>query len=81
MKFEDPELPEDKKGQLMGWFQNICNPQFNLIGGLVSTFIDNIDDKELSRKILKVLKKLNEHLPGMVCDQFYNNLKFPSALV
>jgi hypothetical protein len=35
----------------------------------------------MSRKILKVLKKLNEHLPSIVCDQFFNNLKFPQALV
>ena len=68
MKYENPELEDDKKKQLMAWFQNICNPQFNLIGGLVSTFIDNTQDKDLSRKILKVLKKLNEHLPELVCD-------------
>jgi hypothetical protein len=68
MKYEDPELPQDKKDQLMAWFKNICNPEFNLIGGLVATFIDNPADKEMSRKILKVLKKLNEHLPSIVCD-------------
>ena len=81
MKYEDPDLPEDKKQQLMDWFKNICDPQFNLIGGLVATFIDNQADKEMSKKILKVLVKLNEQLPEVVCDQFYNNLKFPKALI
>ena len=47
----------------MEWFKSICNPEFNLIGGLVATFIDNSSDAEMSRKIPKVLKKLNEHLP------------------
>lgn len=65
----------------MEWFKNICDPQFNLIGGLVATFIDNEGDKDMSKKILKVLVKLNEKLPEVVSDQFYNNLKFPQALV
>lgn len=81
MKHEDPDLPQDKKDQLMEWFKNICDPKFNLIGGLVATFIDNQADKDMSKKVLKILVKLNEKLPDVVCDQFYNNLKFPKALI
>ena len=35
----------------------------------------------MSKKVLKILVKLNEKLPDVVCDQFYNNLKFPKALI
>ena len=68
MKHEDPDLPQDKKDQLMEWFKNICDPKFNLIGGLVATFIDNQADKDMSKKVLKILVKLNEKLPDVVCD-------------
>ena len=44
-------------------------------------FIDKLDDKELTHKILKVLRKLNEHLPDIVFDQFFSNIKFPEAIV
>jgi hypothetical protein len=44
-------------------------------------FIDKLDEPGLTYKILKILRKLNELLPGLVKDQFFNNLKFPDALV
>jgi hypothetical protein len=68
MKYEDPNISEAKKAQVMGWFQQICQPEFSLIDGLVTMFIDKLDSPELSMKILKILRKLNEHLPDLVCD-------------
>jgi len=65
----------------MGWFINICNPEFSLIDGLVTMFIDKVDQPLLCTKILKILRKLNEHLPDLVCDQFFNNRKFPETIV
>lgn len=61
--------------------ENICQKQFGLVDGLVANFVDNIDDPAFARKLLKVLKKLNEHLPDLVVPQFLNNQKFPSAIV
>lgn len=36
---------------------------------------------ELSRKILKLLKKLNEHFGDLVGPQFFANLRLPQALI
>jgi len=47
--------------KLEEWFKNICKPEFNLIDGLIAMFIDNYNDAEISRRILKALKKLNEN--------------------
>ena len=38
------------------WVENICQRQFGLIDGLVANFIDNIDDPQFARKLLKVMK-------------------------
>ena len=65
----------------MTWFENICNPEFSLIDGLIQMFIDQVEDPSITLKILKVLRKLNEHLPETVGDQFFSNLKFPEAVV
>ena len=81
MKYEDPTLTEEKKAQVMTWFENICNPEFSLIDGLIQMFIDQVEDPSITLKILKVLRKLNEHLPETVGDQFFSNLKFPEAVV
>jgi hypothetical protein len=61
----------------MAWFRNVCNPEFSLIDGLITMFIDKTDNPELCKKILKVLKKLNEHVPDLVNEQFFNNANFP----
>ena len=42
--------------ELYEWQLQICQPEFGLIDGLVANFEENIDDKEFSRKLLKVLK-------------------------
>jgi len=52
----------------MKWFQTICDPQFCLIDSLVVLFVDNLENADLARKILKVLRKLNEILPEIVGD-------------
>ena len=75
-------MDEEKDNQdLIAWLENICQREFGLIDILVVNFIDNISDPELARKLLKILKKLNEHLPELVVDQFLRNKKFPSAIV
>lgn len=65
----------------MAWFSNICNPQFSMIDGLVVTFIDNIQQTELTSNILKILVKLNEYIPELVFPQFFHNMQFPKALI
>ncbi len=52
-----------------------------MIEGLIATFIERCDDPEISRRILKCLKKLNENFYELVNEQFFNNLKFPKALI
>ena len=81
MKYEDQDLPEEKKEAAMNWFKTICDPNFQLIDGLVSMYIDNVTDAEMTRKIMKILRKLNYYLPDMVGHQFFNNMNFPPALV
>ena len=51
MKYEDEDLPEEKKEAAFNWFRTICDPNFQLIDGLISTFIDNVSDAEMARKI------------------------------
>jgi hypothetical protein len=73
MKYEEPDTTVEMKKQLKTWFQSICNPQFSLVDGLIQMFIDKAGNIELQTKILKVLKKLNEHLPEIVGKQFHSN--------
>jgi hypothetical protein len=58
----------------MAWFTQICNPAFSMIDGLVVTFIDNIQQTDLTATILKILVKLNEYIPDLVFTQFFNNM-------
>lgn len=44
-------------------------------------FIDKVDEPALCLKILKVLRKLNEHLPELVGEQFFSNPSFPGAII
>eukprot|EP00347_Sterkiella_histriomuscorum_P013463 403364617 len=75
-------LDKERENQdLYAWLENICQKQFGLVDGLVANFIDNIEDSIFAKKLLKVLKKLNEHLPELVVSQFMNNQKFPGAIV
>ena len=57
--------------------KSICDPKFALVDALVHMFVDSKDNKPIQTKILKVLKKLNEHLPDMVGPQFFSNKDFP----
>lgn len=45
-----------------------------MIDGLVVTFIDNIQQTDLTATILKILVKLNEYIPDLVFTQFFNNM-------
>jgi hypothetical protein len=56
--------PDNK--QLLEWLENVCQPHFQMVDGLVGTFIVNIDEPVYAKKLLKVLKKLNEYLPTLV---------------
>lgn len=44
-------------------------------------FIDKVDEPILCLKLLKVLRKLNEHLPEVVGEQFFGNPSFPEAVI
>lgn len=47
---------ETENEPLKDWVNNICAPENGVIDGLVSNFIDSVDDKAFARKILKILK-------------------------
>lgn len=81
MKYEDENVDPGKKEQIRAWLSQICAPELALIDGLISLFIDNYKDPKMSHTILKVLKKLNEGFAEQVGEQFFNNLKFPMALI
>jgi hypothetical protein len=49
------EEEEDNKEALLEWVTGVCDPEFGMVEGLVANFIDSIDDKEYSKKILKIL--------------------------
>ena len=63
---EDDPLPEEKVQAMHDWFSNICKSEFSLIDGLVALFVDKYKDAERAGKLLKVLKKLNEHYGNLV---------------
>lgn len=46
---------EENKEALLEWVSGVCDPEFGMVEGLVANFIDFIEDKEFSRKILKIL--------------------------
>jgi hypothetical protein len=81
MKYEDPEISEAKKKEVLKWLKSICDPKFKLIEGLITMFIDKMEDTNLAMKIMKTLRKLNEHYPELVGKSFFKNKKFPDALV
>jgi hypothetical protein len=49
------EEEEDNKEALLEWVTGVCDPEFGMVEGLVANFIDSIEDKEYSKKILKIL--------------------------
>lgn len=71
--------PDNK--QLLAWLEGICQPHFQMVDGLVGTFITNLDEPVYARKLLRVLKKMNEYLPQLVVPQFMQNQRFPDAIV
>lgn len=44
MKFEDPDLSDVKKKEVLKWLKSICEPKFKLIDGLITMFIDKMED-------------------------------------
>ena len=44
---------------LLDWVKNCVKPEFGVIEGLISNFIDYVDEKDYAKQILKILKKLN----------------------
>jgi hypothetical protein len=50
-------LDEERENEeLMDWVKSVCDPQYGVVDGLVSNFIDFLDDKPYVTKILKILK-------------------------
>ena len=72
---------ETDNDELVEWVQGVCLPEYGVVDGLVANFIDNLDDATFTRSILKILKKLNEHVPATVLPQLFSNMYFPGALV
>jgi len=54
---------EAENEELMEWVKQVCDPQYGVVDGLVGNFIDFQEDKNYVTKILKILKKVNEHIP------------------
>jgi hypothetical protein len=48
---------------------------------MVANFIDNLNDPVFTKQILKILKKLNQHVPVTVLPQLFSNMYFPGAIV
>ncbi|TNV79018.1 hypothetical protein FGO68_gene2123 [Halteria grandinella] len=71
--------PDNKA--LIEWLENVCQRHYGLVDGLVANFIVNIDEPAYGKKLLKVLKKLNEYLPTLVTPQFMENQRFPEAII
>jgi hypothetical protein len=72
---------EPENRQLLEWLEQVCQRQYQIIEGLVANFIVNIDEPEMAKRLLRVLKKLNEYLPELVVPQFLDNQRFPEALI
>jgi len=47
---------EPENEGLVEWVQNVCQPEFGVVDGLVANFIDFLDDKTYVTRILKILK-------------------------
>jgi hypothetical protein len=41
---------------LKEWVHRVCDPQYQIVDGLVSSFVSFLDDKPYVTKILKILK-------------------------
>ncbi len=65
----------------MKWIKSICKPEFGLVNSMIHLFIDKMDDTEMVKKTLKILKKLNERVPELCLKQFQKNKKLPSAII
>lgn len=76
------KLDEDPNDEaLREWCMNVCDPETDYVDGFVANFIAYVEDKEFSKKILKLLKKMNEHFSKVVLQQLVANMHFPGALV
>ena len=50
-------LDKEKENEaLKQWCLGVCQPELAVIDGFVANFVNFVDDKEYSRKLLKVLK-------------------------
>lgn len=49
----DTEIENEK---LLEWVKNVCDPLYKVVDGLVSNFIDFLEEKNYVSKILKILK-------------------------
>lgn len=72
---------ETENEALLEWCKNVCRPELNIVDGLVANFVASFSDKPYAKKLLKVLKKMNEHLSGFVLSQLSANKFFPEALI
>ena len=51
---ESQNLSEDVK--IQEWLEQITDPEFQLIDSMINLFLDNIEDKETTTNIFKVLR-------------------------
>jgi len=72
---------ETENEALLEWCKNVCRPEFAVVDGLVANFIASYQEKVYATKLLKVLKKMNEHLAAHVLSQLTANKFFPGALI
>ena len=54
-RLDDDQEDEESKEALLEWIEQACDPELGMVEGLVANFIDFIEDKEFSKKILKIL--------------------------
>ena len=72
---------EEDNDELVEWVQGVCLPNYGVIDGMVANFIDNLQDAKFTQQLLRILKKLNQHVPATVLPQLFSNMYFPGALV
>jgi len=58
----------EKKEEMMTWLKTVTQKQFKLVDAIVVNFNAHTDDSEMSKKLLQILKRLNELVPEVVVE-------------
>ncbi|CAG9332259.1 unnamed protein product [Blepharisma stoltei] len=62
------------------WLNNIADPSFGLVDDLVNTFLTSVQDNDVSKHTVRILRQLNTHIKAKVLPQILENKVFPEAM-